>query len=97
MAELTPSEESMKKKLSLLIIFALCLALVIGILGACNKKNPEVEYKDRSGVIFYLDGIQYYQLNLGGVANYFKELAADAAIEPEWPENPQKEGYESSF
>lgn len=84
----------MKKKLSLLIIFALCLALVIGILGACNKKNPEVEYKDRSGVIFYLDGIQYYQLNLGGVANYFKELAADAAIEPEWPENPQKEGYE---
>ena len=84
----------MKKKLSLLIIFALCLALVIGILGACNKKNPEVEYKDRSGVIFYLDGTQYYQLNLGGLANYFKELAADAAIEPEWPENPQKEGYE---
>ena len=84
----------MKKKLSLLIIFALCLALVIGILGACNKKNPEVEYKDPSGVIFYLDGIQYYQLNLGGLANYFKELAADAAIEPEWPENPQKEGYE---
>ena len=84
----------MKKKLSLLIIFAVCIALVIGILGACNKKNPEVEYKDRSGVIFYLDGIQYYQLNLGGVANYFKELAADAAIEPEWPENPQKEGYE---
>ena len=83
----------MKKKLSLLIIFAVCIALVIGILGACNK-NPEVEYKDRSGVIFYLDGIQYYQLNLGGVANYFKELAADAAIEPEWPENPQKEGYE---
>ena len=84
----------MKKKLSLLIIFAVCIALVIGILGACNKKNPEVEYKDRSGVIFYLDGTQYYQLNLGGLANYFKELAADAAIEPEWPENPQKEGYE---
>ena len=83
----------MKKKLSLLIIFAVCIALVIGILGACNK-NPEVEYKKPSGVIFYLDGIQYYQLNLGGVANYFKELAADAAIEPEWPENPQKEGYE---
>ena len=83
----------MKKKLSLLIIFALCLALVIGILGACNDKS-EVELKERSGVIFYLDGIQYYQLNLGGLANYFKELAADAAIEPEWPENPQKEGYE---
>ncbi len=83
----------MKKKLSLLIIFAVCIALVIGILGACNK-NPEVEYKKPSGVIFYLDGTQYYQLNLGGLANYFKELAADAAIEPEWPENPQKEGYE---
>ena len=83
----------MKKKLSLLIIFAVCIVLVIGILGACNK-NPEVEYKDRSGVIFYLDGTQYYQLNFGGAANYLKDLIADGAAEPVWPEDPKKEGYE---
>ena len=80
----------MKRKLSLLVLVAVCLAFTAGILCACNQ--DDVEFKDAVSVRFFVDGREYYEINGGGVAGYFENLTAKSK-EIAWPENPVKDGY----
>ena len=80
----------MKRKLSLLVLVAVCLAFTAGILCACNQ--DDVEFKYAASVRFFVDGREYYEINGGGVAGYFEDLTAKSK-EIAWPENPVKDGY----
>ncbi len=80
----------MKRKLSLLVLVAVCLAFTAGILCACNQ--DDVEFKYAVSVRFFVDGREYYEINGGGVAGYVQDLTAKSK-EIAWPENPVKDGY----